>query len=80
MENKDALIVILIIVVMLMGIYAGNNFLKNLKQDYINQGIQLTINQFIQQGLTCQQIPLTFQNQQNQTQQINFILVECLNQ
>ncbi len=81
MKKDKILIMFLVVVIVVLFLYVVIDNYNESKQEKENvllqQGAQLgyeqAIAQIVQQAVTCQQIPITFQNQT-----INLIAVECL--
>ena len=80
-ERKNILIIVLIVLVILsVGYIIYNVYAQSQSEKQISiyqQGAQLgyvqAVSQLFQQAITCQQVPVTFNNQT-----INIIAVECL--
>jgi len=83
MENKNIIILIMAIVLILLGAHILNNYLTNWKKDLYNDGYDdgkinkedEVFNNMINKGLLCQ--PFVLNYGQNQT--LNFIPAECIN-
>ncbi len=70
-----AILLVIAVSYIAVGIYQQNKVQEQvvIYQQGIQAGYQQAIVQLIQQAATCQQVPVTFQNQT-----INMIAVECL--
>ncbi len=78
--TKDKIKIILFVVVVLLilfiiGMFVVKPAIQNYNDKMINSGIQYAIISIIQQAITCNTVPLTFENQT-----INMIAIECLQQ
>ncbi len=81
MNKQTTAIIILSVLLILAASYIGvNKYQQNKQQEQLSiyqQGIQAgyeqAITQLVQQAVTCQQVPVSVQNQT-----INLIAVECL--
>ena len=81
MLNKNYIIIGILIILLGSLTYIGYDKYKEKQievyQQGLNDGRDLTISNLIEVAITCQQIPLTFQNN-NQTQKVNLIALECI--
>ena len=82
MRKKTNIIILVLVVLLILSvgyiIYNSYSQVQSEKQISIyQQGVQLgyvqAVSQLFQQAITCQQVPVTFNNQT-----INIIAVECL--
>ncbi len=78
-EKNRLMIVLILVIVILLGVIAYAFVLRPALNGYTiksqNEGIQYAVFTIMKQAATCQQVPLTFQNQT-----MNIIWVDCLQQ
>jgi len=82
-KNKVVIVALIAVVVLLLGIIAYTfllqpaltGFVAGEQSKGVQYGVLYAISTIMQQGTTCQQVPLT-----NGNQTMNFIWVDCLNQ
>ena len=68
-------ILVVLLVLFIIGMFVVKPAIERHDDEMINAGIEYAIVSIMQQAVTCESVPLTYQNQT-----INMIAIECLQQ